>query len=208
MPSILSDRHKSFLDGLLAYLSNGFVLLLIGSLITSFLVPHFQRQYENRKQKAALIQECFSQFLHYTNSIWEEYYLVFPLIHQSEVSKEEYNQYIKEISAVKLKRYDAYARVQALAIVFRNGMSDQQSNVEIALENYAVKVNKISEAIDTWLRNLYCAPDKCLKSVSAPVDPEFSPYGSFLNLQNLVQTIQEDDRKVSELMVRQIKLLE
>jgi len=56
------EKKKSSIDKLLGYLSNGFVLLLLGSLITSFLVPIFQRKYETRKQQAALMQECLSQF--------------------------------------------------------------------------------------------------------------------------------------------------
>ena len=201
-----AEIPKSSLEKFLGYLNNGFVLLLIGSLITSLLVPRFQRQYENRKQLASLMQECFSQFLLYTNSLWQEYYLLFPLIHQSEISKDSYNQYIKEIGEIKLKRYDSFAKLEALAIVFRKGTPKQTSSVEAALTDYAVRVNMISAEIDTWLRNLYCAPAKCLRSARGPVDPEFSPYDSFVNLQGLMQGIQEDARKASELMVSQIPM--
>jgi hypothetical protein len=201
-----AEIPKSPLEKFLGYLSNGFVLLLIGSLITSLLVPRFQRQYENRKQQVSLMQECFSQFLLYTNSLWQEYYLLFPPIHQSDINRDTYNQYIKEISEIKLKRYDAFSKVEASAIVFRKDAFKQTSNVEVALTDYAVRVNMISAEIDTWLRNLYCAPTKCVSSVRSPVNPEFSPYDSFVNLQDLMRGIQEDARKVSELMVSQIQM--
>jgi hypothetical protein len=42
--------RRNFLDRLLAYLSHGFVLLLAGSLITSLLVPRFQRTFEQKNR--------------------------------------------------------------------------------------------------------------------------------------------------------------
>jgi hypothetical protein len=203
--SKLPDRPKSSVDKILGYLSNGFVLLLIGSLITAFLVPLFQRHYENRKQQASLMDESFSQFLLYANSIWQEYYALFPLVQESEIDKDQYNRYVQEISTIKLKRYDAFAKVEALAIVFRS-KADQRSDVERALEDYAFQVNGVSAAIDNWLRNLYCAPAKCLTSSRAPVDPEFSPYDGFVSLQEIMQQIQASAAKVSELMVSKIQM--
>jgi hypothetical protein len=194
-------------EQILSFLSNGFVLLIVGALITSYLVPLFQRQYEKKQRTLALMQECFSQYLLYTNSIWQEYYAIFPLVHNQEIDKDTYNKYVGEISQIKLRRYDAFAKVQALAIVFRgNSTRDVPSDVEQALQRYAIRVNAISEAIDTWLRNLYCAPDKCITGAS--VDPRFVPYTGFLRLQTLVQEIQNDDKGVSELIVSQIKLVE
>jgi hypothetical protein len=43
-----TEKPKHSLDKALGYLSNGFVLLLLGSIVTSILVPHFQRDYERR----------------------------------------------------------------------------------------------------------------------------------------------------------------
>jgi hypothetical protein len=141
-------------------------------------VSRFQQKSEQRKQQTALMQGCFAQFLLYTNSIWQEYYLIFPLIQQADINKEEYNHYINEISLIKLKRYDAYVKVVALSIVFRRGKKSHQSKVEEALRDYAIYVNRVSEAIDTWLRNLYCAPAKCLSTTYAPIKVDFNPYDS------------------------------
>ena len=142
-----SERPKSLAEKAFGYLSNGFVLLLIGSLITAVLVPHFQRKYENRIQQSTLKKESLSQFLLYSNSIWQEYYAILPLTLQPEIDRKEYLQYMNEISQIKLKRYDAYAKVEALAVVFREGATER-SPVETALGDYAIKVNAVSEAID------------------------------------------------------------
>ena len=111
-----AKKPKHALDKVLGYLSNGFVLLLLGSIITSALVPHFQREYERRARQSALMQECLSQFLVYSNSIWQEYYTILPVTLETEINKEEYVRLMNDISQIKLKRYDAYAKVQALAM--------------------------------------------------------------------------------------------
>ena len=80
-----SEPPKTALTAILGYLSNGFVLLVIGSIITSFLVPHFQKKYEHRTQQTALMQECLSQFLLYSNSLWLEYYALLPLTQKIEI---------------------------------------------------------------------------------------------------------------------------
>jgi hypothetical protein len=100
---------RSTFEKVLGFLANGFVLLLIGSVITSFLVPRFQHDYEQRRQRIATMQECFSQFLLYGNSIWQEYYAILPLSQQREIDRTEYLQYIGKIADIKLKRYDAFA---------------------------------------------------------------------------------------------------
>jgi hypothetical protein len=84
------DPPKTPLNQTLAYLSNGFVLLLVGSLITSVLVPSFQRRYENRRQQVALMQNCLEQFLLYSNSIWQEYYSILPLTQRIEIDEATY----------------------------------------------------------------------------------------------------------------------
>ena len=79
----ISNDKKSIGEKTLSILSNGFILLLLGTLITSWIVPRFQRQYEVRKQKSNLMQECLSQFQLYSNSIWQEYYAILPLTLES-----------------------------------------------------------------------------------------------------------------------------
>ena len=201
-----ADKPKHFLDKALGYLSNGFVLLVLGALITSALVPHFQREYERRTKQSALMQECLSQFLVYSNSIWQEYYTILPVTLESEINKEEYVRLMNEISLIKLKRYDAYAKVQALAIVFRISEDDQRSTVERALYNYAVSVNTTSQAINKWLGDLYCTPTKRPKSPCATFDPTFDAYAGYRQIQQLVLEVgNERAQQVTELMVKQIK---
>ena len=201
-----SEKPKSLADKLLAYLSNGFVLLLVGSVITSYLVPQFQRAYESRARQATLKQDCLTQFLLYSNSIWQEYYAILPLTLQTDLHKDEYLRYMNEISQIKLKRYDAFSRVQALALVFREGGPSVTSPVENALTEYAVRVNQVSAAIDRWLGDLYCTPTKREKSPCAKFDPTFDAYDAYLGIQRLVVDLgNQGTQQVAELMVESIK---
>jgi hypothetical protein len=192
---------RRIVDTVLPYLSNGFVLLIVGSIITSFLVPRFQRDYEERKQRAQLMRQCFEQFLLYSNSLWTEYYAVLPLTQRVEIDADEYLKWQKEITQVKLKRYDAYARVQAQALSFR-GSNESTSDVEKALGDYAVTVNAVSKEIDDWLRGLYCTPMKRDKSPCASFDPAFDPYAQYKKIQSLVLSVgNQGGDKVAALMV-------
>ena len=202
----MPETPKTSVQKVFGFLSNGFILLLFGSLITSFIVPGFQRGYERRVQRSTLMQDCLTQFLLYSNSTWQEYYSILPLTLQPEISKDEYLQHINEISSIKLKRFDAYARVQALALVFREPKAKERSPVETALNDYAKSVNAVSEAIDTWLRNLYCTPTKREKSPCATFDPAFDAYDQYLKIHQLVLHVGNDNaQQVAELIVEGIK---
>ena len=202
----MPETPKTSVQKVFGFLSNGFILLLVGSLITSVFVPWFQRGYERRVQRSTLMQDCLTQFLLYSNSTWQEYYSILPLTLQPEISKDEYLQHINEISSIKLKRFDAYARVQALALVFRESKAKERSPVETALNDYAKSVNAVSEAIDTWLRNLYCTPTKREKSPCATFDPTFDAYDQYLKIHQLVLYVGNDNaQQVAELIVEGIK---
>lgn len=200
------DKPRSFLDKILGYLSNGFVLLVLGSLITSALVPHFQREYEQRMKQAALKQECLNEFLVYSNSIWQEFYRILPLTLESEIGKVEYVRVVNDISVIKLKRYDAFAKVQALAIVFRASNEETKSNIEEDLNKYALSVNNASQVIDKWLSDLYCTPAEREESPCATFDPNFDAYAGYQHIQQLVlQVGNERAQQVTESMVKLIK---
>lgn len=201
-----SGKPKALADKVFGFLSNGFVLLLVGSLITSYLVPEFQRAYESRARQSTLKQECLTQFLLYSNSIWQEYYAILPLTLQTDMQKDEYLRLMKEISQIKLKRYDAYAKVQALALVFREVDPNTASPVETALTGYAIRVNVVSATIDKWLRALYCTPTKREKKPCEKFDPTFNAYDGYLSIQRLVLNLgNESTQKVTEIMVKSIK---
>jgi hypothetical protein len=197
-------KPKTILEQVLGYLSNGFVLLLIGSLITSGLVPRFQREYESRKQRSTLMEECLGQFLLYGNSLWQEYYSILPLTLQSEMSRAEYIAYLTRVSEIKLKRYDSYAKVRALSLVFRDG-KDQESPVEAALDKYAVTINSASAQINDWLSKLYCTPTKRRKSPCTTFDHTFDSYSEYKEIQTAVVGIgNQGAQSVAQLMVDKI----
>lgn len=175
---------------LLTYLSNGFVLLLVGSLITSVFVPNFQRRYESRKQQVALMQECLTQFLMYSNSLWQEYYAVLPLTQVVEIDQATYLQYVSKIAEIKLKRYDAFAKVVALSVVFRDDSdSVAASPIDNPLKGYAVSLNTASASIDKWLTGLYCTPTARLRSPCASFDPAFDAYFEHTKIKRFVVEI-------------------
>lgn len=194
--------NKSKLDNVLSFLSNGFVLLIIGTLITSILVPIYQNQQKAAVQILNLKRETFSQFLLYTNSIWKEYYLMFPLVHESDVNKEHYNYYLNEISKVKLERYNAYSKIRGVAISFRGKNSTQKSEVEKQIEEYAIELNQLSKRIDQWLKYLYCRSTNC---INTDVPKNFTSYGAFLNLADQMQRIYRLGNNVSEALVLKMK---
>jgi hypothetical protein len=201
-----ADPAKGLFDKALAYLSNGFVLLLIGSLVTSFLVPQFQRSYEARTRRASLMQECFTQFLLYSNSIWQEYYAVLPLTQQTDLVRDEYLKYVAQMADIKLKRYDAFAKVQALALAFRDQDTSASSEVEAALHRYAVQLNAASAEIDKWLTGMYCTPTTRDASPCATFDPAFDAFGEHLKIKALVVQIgNEKTDDVAGLIVKQMR---
>ena len=202
-----AEPRKTGLALLLGYLSNGFVLLLIGSLISSVLVPNFQRKYESHKQQTTLMQDCLAQFLQYGNSLWQEYYAVLPLTQQVEIDQATYLQYVGKIAEIKLKRYEAYAKVLALSVVFQDGgaRTATSASIDNALKDYAVKLNVASASIDQWLTGLYCTPTVREESPCASFDPAFDAYAEHLEIKRYVVDVGNrgtDD--VAAMIVRRI----
>ncbi len=191
-------------DRILKLLSNGFVLLLAGSVISSLLIPTFQRRMEERKTRIETRQECFAQFLLYANSRWQEYYLLVPLVAKGEISSADYQKALEDLTAIKVRRYDAYAKLQALALAFRRRPQEPNQVIEGALHDYAVRVNDISRDIDAWLRNAYCFSYDCKSVPGAAVDPEFEPYAGFDRLKKEVVTLTERDTSVAGLIASYI----
>lgn len=197
------EEPKSKIEKFFSYVSNGFILLIIGSLITSFLVPRYQREYENRKQQISLMQECLAQFLLYSNSIWQEYYAILPLTQKTDITKDEYLHFLTEVTQVKLKRYDAHAKIQALTVAYRP--SAENKEVDAAVENYAIKLNQVSSEIDKWLTGLYCTPTQRDISPCAAFDPTFDAFTGYIEIKNMVIEIgNRGSKDVASLMVRKI----
>lgn len=198
---------KARLAQVLDFLSNGFVLLLVGSLITSVLVPDFQRRYDNRKQQVALMQDCLAQFLLYSNTLWQEYYAVLPLTQRVEIDEAAYLQYVGRIAEIKLRRYDAYAKVVALSVVFQDAPRGDAGTptVEQALKDYAIRLNTVSASIDRWLTGLYCTPTTRSHSPCAQFDPSFDAFDEHAKIKT--QAVEIGNRgtdDVAAMIVRRI----
>lgn len=184
------EPAKSALDKILGYLSNGFVLLIIGSVITSLLVPYFQKKTEKRSQQVTLMKECLSEFLLYSNSLWQEYYATLPLTQKTEIDEATYLSFVGKIADIKLKRYDAYAKVQALTVVFQmENAANGATPLQQSLRDYAIKLNTASVAIDKWLSGMYCTPTHRESSPCESFDPAFDPYGTHLKIKSMVSAV-------------------
>jgi len=123
-----------------------------------------------------------------------------PLTQKAEIEQQEYLANIQTMSQIKLKRYDTYAKVQALAVAFRG--DDRGKDIEQALFNYAVRVNLASTAIDKWLTGLYCTPVKRRSSPCSSFNLAFDPYREYQQIQQMVVDIgNRDTEGVATLMV-------
>jgi hypothetical protein len=130
---------------------------------------------------------------------------VLPLTQRVEIDAGEYLKWQQGITQIKLKRYDAFARVQAQALAFR-GRGDAESEVEKAIGQFAVHVNGVSTEIDAWLRGLYCTPMKRDRSPCASFDPAFDPYAKYKEIQARVVSLgNQGGEDVTALMVRAMK---
>jgi histidinol phosphatase-like enzyme len=136
------------------------------------------------------MQNCLEQFLLYSNSIWQEYYSILPLTQRIEIDEATYLEYVNKIAQIKLKRYDAYAKVLALSVVFQNQTGTKgKSSIDAALESYAVSLNSASASIDKWLTSLYCTPTNREESPCASFDPTFDAFDEYTNIKSLVVDI-------------------
>jgi hypothetical protein len=198
-----SPKPPGVIARFFGFLSSGLGLLLIGTVITSILVPYFQKASEQRQAERSIMRECLGEFLQYEVSIWQEFYAVFPLVHESEIDRAKYDEFTAAISEIKLARYRAYGKVRALAIAFREG-SPSPSDIEQRIEEFAILVNQTSERIDTWLGALYCARAICAEAGSGSVNSREILDG----LGETMQEVSDAANLVSEMMVRRIQGVE
>jgi hypothetical protein len=193
-------RSRSWLLRASRVLTNGFVLLIAGALISNWLVPRFQRQQQEREARLAARKEVLAQFLLYTNLRWQEYYLLPPLLAHPELTRAQYEQTLRDLTRIKIARYDAFAKVEAMALAFRRSPGERNAELEDALESYAVRINDFSRTIDAWLRNAYCYANECEDSAAAPVDPDFDPYRDFVKIQDDTVALIKLDSSVATLI--------
>lgn len=179
------EQKKSGISKILDVLSNGFIILVVGSLISLVLVPHFQQKVEDRKQQRDLQSQALSQFMLFSNSIWREYYYILPFTQKSRITQEEYDKYLGDMAAIKIQRYDALAKLRASMLAFPQPSKPSEPNVTKMVENYAVALNDLSTQIDAWMTKMYCAPYHGA-SPCAEYDKSFSPYNEFRLLKSRI----------------------
>jgi hypothetical protein len=203
--SVPDEKAKSRFAFLTGLTGNGFVLLLAGSLITYYLVPHFQRIYENHQQQSNSMHECLQQFLLYGNSIWEEFFTILPLTQESEIGKDQYTSHLNEIAKIKLTRYNSLVKVKSLALVFRQNSGNSDTAIDSALSAFALQLDSVSHAIDNWIIQLYCTPTSSGASPCATFDATFDPFAEYNKIKDIVTRVGNDrSNEVAGLMVKRI----
>jgi hypothetical protein len=201
----LQERPRSRFARLARALSHGLVILLVGSGLTSVLVPWIQRRHQERQARVEARKECLAQFLLYANSRWPEYYVVLPLVVRGSMTPDDYRESLRHITVVKVARYDAAAKIEARLLAFRRKIDEKNEDVENAFAEYQKTVNGVSERIDIWLRNAYCYSNVCQGSVSDGLDPEFEPYTASRDLQQSVIELLQADAYVTEQFVKHLE---
>ena len=183
-PNTLSDA--------VGVLSNPFLLLVLGSAITYFLVPRFQHNYEERSSRVGARKECLSQFLLYSNLRWQEFYLTVPLVVEAKLDINSYKDALQKLSAIRIQRYDAFAKVRALALSFRQSPNQPNTYIEETLVQYAKDIDNISNEIARWLKDFHCLTYQCIGEEQT--NPYFDPHASFNALEvRMVELLKKDD---------------
>lgn len=185
-------------------LTNGFVLLVLGALLTNWLIPRIQRASQAREATLQARKDALAQFLLYANSRWQEYYLLAPLVSSEELTPADYQDAIRKLTTIKLARYDAYAKLKASLLAFRRTPDEPNQEVEGLVERYAIDVNRLSQHVDSWLRNRYCWSNECISTDGAPVDRDFGPYGAFVTIQRETSALLQRDDQVAELLAKHL----
>ena len=122
------------------------------------------------------------------------------------IDKKTYLENLEKIAQIKLKRYNSFAKLEALSIVFRDSDDDKPSNVETELQKYAISLNVISSFIDKWLTGLYCTPSIGEDSPCESFEPRFDPFNEYLTFKEKIIRVGNDESdKVAALIVKKIK---
>jgi hypothetical protein len=135
---------------------SAFVLTVIGALLTYFVGPTLQRRYDEHNRRKQAAQDCFTEFMKYAVSPFEEYYATLPLANKSRIDEKVFDEYQAKVTAIHLRRFEAYARIQGQLTVLR-GRSGSDEAVA-AVKDYAVTVRQFADLLDAWLNQLRCEP--------------------------------------------------
>lgn len=221
------EKSKSVINNVFSFLSSGFVLLLVGSGISSLLVPMIQQGAEQRKERASHLQELFEQFNLYSNTIYEEYLAIYPLAVQERLSEEDYNNYTQKIFNLKLKRANAYAKIQTLVVIVDKNMekiddkqtsktigkeqydkksspssTNSENNLALAIECYRSNIELTSNNINNFIEDFY-KQSKNIKEGETTIDDAGFPSRTVANIADNVNTRLTGDRETVQKLIGQ-----
>jgi hypothetical protein len=171
------------------FANSGIGVLIAGSIVTSVLVPFFQSRSEERQARRELAQKLLSAFLEYENTPWEEYHVVLPLeIAPRRLTTDRYEAVMTSILAVKLRRYDALAALDAMAIKLDG--QGHNSKIQSLVDAYATKVNTISDTLAKSVGTIYCATGACSR------EADTSTYTPLSKIEDMIHNLDGDQAEI------------
>ncbi len=143
-------------------LNGKFVLLVLGSIITGFLVPMFQKhqetlewqrqiKYDRVKYELSMMRDCLKEFIISTAFVSEAYERVKPLLNKKNINKADFNQFNRQFIEMQNLRFRQNAKVLSLVIYYREAASTLAS-----INNYIISSTNYLRTIEKYVQNKHC----------------------------------------------------
>ncbi len=198
-------KRKSF--SLWDTLNSGFVLLLVTTIVTSILVPIYQKRQqdadwwrqlrsENAKYHLGMMRQCLQDFAQTGTYPSVAYEQLRPALHMDRLSEPDYKQLRKSIAQLQEERFKQSAKVTSLLVNYPD-----PSTARRLAQQYIAEASIYCRQIEAFLDTVHNL------SVSGPIKQR---RGGGINLDALVSQLDEPtqlyktyDATVAELL-RQI----
>lgn len=179
----LAPPRKETKSGLWGVLNSSLGILLATSLMTSFLVPQFQRKQhdldwqrqiraENMKFRLGMMRECLTEFTLADSLTAEAYERSRPLAVSPVISPALYGEFTSRFTDIQNRRFEKNARVSALLVHFPN-----RKDIANAIGEHEIRSSEYMRALERFVRDRYqsgapggLAPDKLAEEENATRD--------------------------------------
>jgi hypothetical protein len=155
----LEDEPNNRRNRFKAWLESNFAILLLGSIISSVLVPYFQQKqdtltwqrqnrYDNLKYKLGEMRNCLEEFLAlsaYSAALNE---ISKPILTSPQVTPEDFQRFETEYTDLKHKRFEQITKVIPKLIFFRHPeqiRTPSQDYIKAATE-FSAKIEALAAA--------------------------------------------------------------
>jgi hypothetical protein len=162
----LEDEPRNRRDRFKSWLESNFALLLIGSIISTLLVPYFQHQqdvltwqrqnrYDNLKYKLGEMRSCLEDLLTlpaYSAAVSE---ISRPILAGRQITPEAYQRYQMSFSDLTQKRFEQVTKVIPRLIFFKH-----PEQIRGPYQQYVMAGTEFSSKIDALTTGRMAAPGK------------------------------------------------